>query len=646
MIESEVSGPFDRLSLALAIEDDECSTAAATLNKEVLDLFSEDNIQRGNLLKRPLSIVGVGKEGSSKEYLTRRITRLSTGYNSNTIPIVFVQQIGARGSKVEEPLLVAMLDNEIALPLASFQKREHGKCSYVQIGSEMTKDNLFVITKDESTQRAEIIKAIRTLYSIEYNHIYPSDVIKSMRALIEQEANSHRDEILRRKEASLVKKASEYLEGSYTEEREIVIISEEGEWQDRKVVEKATLFAGYKLGDGRVVKITIGRQANKDSNIVQLFAISRGNIAIPIVTFDKSTGTVDFAGAEETISNNDKVSIMNLLLNRMEFIDLGLKSNKYGVNVERTYPYRGKLKYFSINYRNSKEIRSKEIKRLTFISSILERGGLLRKSEVHLPGGQKIPSDTRIQVPKRMKSFMKSFGEPTPGLISTLERFFDNTIVDRYVGIVNTPRSKPNDENYCGNRLTVAKERMDNPSSMHKNLFTLLKIEKRFNDLLGQTSTEEEELLSLLSYLTEDGEKFSGVIPDIKIGITHTKAVIEARIIREGTIYNILINGKVQAVAGVNKHLLDFQFDASKPLFDHSSKDTAKKNKDLKTVLKTLTLGDHSSKDTVKNEPDNLLTDKIKMENIKKARVIEALGILKHLDVLAPRNNMFYNNIY
>jgi len=100
-------------------------------------------------------------------------------------------------------------------------------------------------------------------------------------------------------------------------------------------------------------------------------------------------------------------------------------------------------------------------------------------------------------------------------------------------------------------------------------------VQKRLNSLIGLTSPEEESLLRTLSYLADKGKKLSGVIENLDIDKIKADAEITAQINRFGTIYNIIINGRPKALTGAySKKIFEGNFDASQPLFDHSTNDS------------------------------------------------------------------------
>jgi hypothetical protein len=194
----------DFLGLALSLEFNECSIAAAELNELVAGMIALPNVfyiddarnpssnRHGNqgLKINNLYAIGSGQD-QKREYLVRPVSPAGSVRSEEDFPpLVLVQPLAIETieerqksgwfrhvvnvsrniSLTEEPLLVAVLDEETILPLASFAKRENGSCSYVQLGSEMSEDTLFAVGTDETTSRHAIIEAVRGILGGKYSN--------------------------------------------------------------------------------------------------------------------------------------------------------------------------------------------------------------------------------------------------------------------------------------------------------------------------------------------------------------------------------------------------------------------------------------------------------------------------------------------
>jgi hypothetical protein len=56
-----------------------------------------------------------------------------------------------------------ILAGAILMPIATFQDRNDGNCSYVQIGPEINDDSIFAVQSDEETKRLSLIDGFRKL---------------------------------------------------------------------------------------------------------------------------------------------------------------------------------------------------------------------------------------------------------------------------------------------------------------------------------------------------------------------------------------------------------------------------------------------------------------------------------------------------
>lgn len=58
-------------------------------------------------------------------------------------------------------LAKSIAGGRVLLPLATFETRSDGNCSYVQLGQEMNDDNYFTVQDDEQTNRLRLVESIR-----------------------------------------------------------------------------------------------------------------------------------------------------------------------------------------------------------------------------------------------------------------------------------------------------------------------------------------------------------------------------------------------------------------------------------------------------------------------------------------------------
>ena len=559
---------LDLLGLALGVEFNECSIAAAELNEQVarsLGFPGDFDVERARdttinhyseLVFQKRYIVGA-RQDQKREYVVLKINPVIVeGISDDGLPLALVQpleedlhetrvksgwfrhvvNVQTDVHKTDEPLLVAMLDEEIMLPLASFARREDGTCSYVQLGSEMKDDNLFVVASDESTSRHAVIEAIRTIiktgrsgYGAPYGNVEQTDLAK----LITQEFSQQAEEIARAREPYLARTVFNFFDNSRTVHRQLVVMNEAEALTNNPTeqVDEVTIFGGYRQPDGRVVKITLSRSVD-NPELISLLASTRGNISLPLAVFDKSSaGTVDFLNLNDSLSTEQRQSLVALLSDRLNFR-------------KQEFPEVSEDLRYSVDNISKDEM---------MYAQLLARRGALRS--IYKSGDSKKKLN-EIASPKRDNRYII---HPSDENVSDVEAFLDNTELEPEYEINNRP-------------FKLAKYRLDHPDSKQLAFFELLGLQERLEFLIGPTSSEEESLLRNLFYLANrKDEELSGVIQNVSIGNTNGSALISARITNVGTIFDVSISARPKAINGEPlRPILNLRFDASQPLFDHS----------------------------------------------------------------------------
>ena len=199
----------------------------------------------------------------------------------------------------DEPILAAVF-GDIVLPLATFARRKDGVCSYVQIGSEIKNDNFHVLAADDLTSRNNVIEAIRAVLDSEYADLPSSgnsDALKvkrqqALQTFFNIEFKQNKENLAKAFEAQLVRKCTEGVRSD--EWRRLAILNDHGETYDEKFNIKKVL-ASTRFDDDHQVTLVVGRPiegVNRD--ISQLFAVTRGMLALPLAQFNATTGQLIF----------------------------------------------------------------------------------------------------------------------------------------------------------------------------------------------------------------------------------------------------------------------------------------------------------------------------------------------------------------
>lgn len=174
----------------------------------------------------------------------------------------------------------------VQLPIATFEPRTDGECSYVQLGSEIHDDTVFVTQGDErQTERLALIEDLRKLVSTKDAKREYTDRVKEF---VHSEIDRSEERIAVALGGYLAGMYKEYFQGYQPDPRGITLIGSKG---DRNFIPEKHDAAqvGYlrlkdkSTEDGIEPEFALVRPS-AESDRVLLCAISRGNVGIPIIT--------------------------------------------------------------------------------------------------------------------------------------------------------------------------------------------------------------------------------------------------------------------------------------------------------------------------------------------------------------------------
>ncbi|HUD81796.1 MAG TPA: hypothetical protein VMR08_04225 [Patescibacteria group bacterium] len=219
------------------------------------------------------------------------VTRFGDNY---PVELLLAKPLPTEGSDPDpDPRLLAVIQGDLAVPLATFAPRTGGKCSYMQIGQEITDDSFVVTPYDK---RKDIADAIRSL--IRGNK--PADE-QPLIDLIQLETVRSLEQILPQLAPALCRHVRRiYERSSIRKTRPLWMLSQEGASLQTPLVTPWT-ETRVQLADNRRVELLLaaplatpiekkshGRKVpNYDKNAIDLLAVTRGNVAIPIVRFSE-----------------------------------------------------------------------------------------------------------------------------------------------------------------------------------------------------------------------------------------------------------------------------------------------------------------------------------------------------------------------
>jgi len=189
-----------------------------------------------------------------------------------------------------DPVLVIMLEDNIALPLATFARRHDGTCDYVQIGSEMRDDNLYVTTSDDATSRLAIAEAFRDILVKQAWHVPDGKEIhaeskKIIGQLAEAEMELLHEQLASAYERYLVERCFDRAHGAKPER--MVTIDADGSSREQTLRVSEIMSAGA-LSDGRQASLVLAAEGTE--------AEVPGRLTLAAVTRGKPRGHTGYAG--------------------------------------------------------------------------------------------------------------------------------------------------------------------------------------------------------------------------------------------------------------------------------------------------------------------------------------------------------------
>lgn len=361
------------LEASLSIRFDECNIASAEANMLARNLLDSD--------AKPAAFFVV--EAVQNPQLTQidRVRNISeiafeSTLTTQTIAMLALDAASNGLDGLLRPRLLAIFNNDIALPIASFERRSGGQCSFVQLGQEMEIDDLVVTSQD---LRSEYVEAIRDVFKGRLT----DKRIPLLTDLVNQEATKYSTSIELLLDPSFARMAHTIFSttdfsrknGDYTGAvktvKKLFILGkpyDEPLKQNMEVVSIAgALLPGGEDEDRRVEMVlaretkttltqTSGFLKRKKTETVktygnlQLLALTRDDLAIPLVEFSRLGTGVITGGTAKNLEPNLTSADTGLLVLLRAFIEsevidsdrslkLGLMVHELGYEVYRKRVY-------------------------------------------------------------------------------------------------------------------------------------------------------------------------------------------------------------------------------------------------------------------------------------------------------------------
>lgn len=459
-----------------------------------------------------------------------------------------------------QPVLAAMF-GDVALPLATFARRKDGLCSYVQIGSEINSDNFHVIASDDLTGRNTVIEAIRAVVDSEYaeysvagdGEAAKAKRQQALQALLNIEFAQNKDKLAEAFEAQLVRRCTAEVKPDSW--RKLVVLNDDGETYEQKynikdVIDR-TLF-----DDKRLVSLVVGRPVEgAHQDVSQLFALTRGILALPLAQLNTSTGQLTFENDALTSDIEQRKQLVYQLLGILRGEPLvnhqPMNSRYYLGETEDSGGGQRKRvaeKIASIGKEKTKEDEQITVQALRRnVDVVLAHHFRIYRNEEHPFLKGELP-DVFLEDPEGISEEVRS----------KADEFMSN------------PLTAPNP--YPHSRvLKVVDERLKRENDKRKTIFTQLSTADRLANIIGDTSVEEEGLVQRLYDMRLKSTVHKGVIENVVMNNTVADAIFQVSIEREGTQFSVTVSGKPEAMADEPLRVLPpfcFSFDAIRPIHE------------------------------------------------------------------------------
>lgn len=516
----------------LSTHFDECSIAAADTARTAESLFNDYD--------KYVTDAQVIDEFGANQLETTNYVPLAWAEGVDRAAVIHTPRLAlAKSAKRPDAQLqlVAFLNSDMMLPIASFERRTSGQCSYVQLGQEMHDDNMVVTPK---APRTEYVEAVRSLLSksqkLFADHRPMGEVPRLVTELIHREIDTYKATIEAAMPASICRRVERLMtstdhEAVITKIHDLKILNN-NDWHQsdslRNVIARELTYVGQKgtaeafnghepkfiLARSYKVADTVVKQkrrffrqqiGNKTTDEVfghtELLALLRGNVAIKLVEFTES-GAVQYPPRPGT----NPVRLNRLLL---QVFYKGTEANRRG------------LARIKNHYESTRQDKSKVMQmvsatdRDTFEDLRIVGRGSSRSSDVYGYGSGK---DIHGEIDAHVKSWPEVLQA-----ISASWRVKDST-------------------------KQAANSGDDMP---FEQLSDALGITKQIETHLDRGKAPAEQLIRTLgSIMTKDIMTFSGVLLNKKAGKTQTD--VDTRVTLQGKDrrIRIAVDGRPQALDG------------------------------------------------------------------------------------------------
>lgn len=470
--------------------------------------------------------------------------------------------------KLQEPELGALIGKDVFMPLVGFRYRaEHGACSYIQVGLREMNDDSYVVTPfDEKGWRHVVVEGVRDL--IGGRELDPSgEKYETFHEFAAREFGLYKDTLVEKRESEFVRRSFDWIEESEKDIDELLAVNESDERVEKiENLKGLQRYSRLRLpGGGREVRFELARdRAEKGSRTAALYAVTRHNLALPLIKIDEGSPSVNYPVVGDRLSEDSRLYLMRSLgslLGRKEYeqdAPENLRSNPKIIKGQ------GHKSFPTSILKPGSSIEGVALD--AFVASALWELGLVHEKEkvpweVDNPD-YKSGDRNSVYVWEFKHGELRNFDEEGVQLTKVeLKNFVDKPWRVKVPSAGLDTRS-----------MQLALHRIKQITEGYEKVAGMLDVSSRFEELLGETDEEQEILFETILELAAKGEPVKAVLHDLPFKETRGSLEFVATASSEGTGAELVVTSRPIGMPEAAKaDYVKITCDKLLPLFKNSS---------------------------------------------------------------------------
>lgn len=313
------------LGAALSIEYGPCSVAAAELSRQAAEISRRKPYRDFHLKNQDAAIVVDSGYPEIRKVDQQLLFNVQSYDDKNTtLPFAVVagqekrksrglrKKVSSEGRVGDGAMWLGyrIADGRVLLPIATFEPREDGNCSYVQLGSEISDDSLFVVQGDEQTERLAIIEDLRKLVKPGFSRAMENtpEYTSRIKQFVQSEI-ARRSKYIACALGGCMSKEFDHKISKEGKKTTTVIINEDGsatQYEDASYID----IADSKVVIDSITESSVRAVKDSASNTIKLCALIRGNVGFPFAEFNTQTGESRIIDYSESKDSNTHIVMM------------------------------------------------------------------------------------------------------------------------------------------------------------------------------------------------------------------------------------------------------------------------------------------------------------------------------------------------